>query len=316
VGLSGLLDSFQLIGLWIIPYILLKIIPFSLHTGGWIFCFPKGPPLSFWKLLLVRRAGGAIEQLTPTATIGGDVVKTLLLERSVLRKQAVAAVVIDKASSGFAKMLYLSMGMVFITQHLPLPTELQLSLSVSIGLILLGFSGFIVFQWRGLLSKFVRCLERWGVWPRLLQRAGKYTRLLDEQLVAYYEHHPWRFVVSLLLHFSAHVSRIFKTWVLLYLLLGKDVPGFTEAVMVTVALAALDQMFFFVPGRVGTLEGARFIVLSSLGISQIYALAFAVIARMEQLVWSGVGMVIYASLVHRDSGIVKAKDPASLPQNQ
>ena len=145
---------------------------------------------------------------------------------------------------------------------------------------------------------------------RLFQRAGKYTRRLDEQLAEYYTRHLRRFVFSLLLHFSAHVSRIFKTWVLLYLLLGENVPGFPEAAMVTVALAALDQMFFFVPGRVGTLEGARFMVLSSLGFAQVYGLAFAVIARVEQLVWSGVGLLIYALLVHHGGGVAKAKDHA------
>lgn len=309
VGLSGLFESFQLIGPWIAPYMLLKLITISLHTAGWAFCFPQGLPLRLWQLMLVRRAGGAIEQVTPTATIGGDVVKILLLEHSVPLEQAMAAVVIEKASSGFAKMLFLSLGMLYLTQHLPLPIELKLSLGLTIGLISLGLVGFVAFQRHGLLSKLVQWLGCLGLGQDRLQRLSKHTLLLDEQLVAYYSRHPWRFVFSLLLHFSAYVFRIVKTWILLYLLLGQNAPGFNEAVMVTVAVAALDQMFFFVPGRLGTLEGARFIVLSSLGLAETYALAFAVIARVEQLVWSGVGMLVYVLLV-RYSGILNARELA------
>ena len=42
-------------------------------------------------------------------------------------------------------------------------------------------------------------------------------------------------------------------------------PGWFEALMVAMAVAALDQMFFLVPARLGTLEGARVLVLSASG---------------------------------------------------
>ena len=52
-------------------------------------------------------------------------------------------------------------------------------------------------------------------------------------------------------------------------------------------------MFFFVPGRLGTLEGARFMVLSLSGVAQVYGLAFGLVARVEQLFWIGVGFLAY-----------------------
>jgi hypothetical protein len=80
---------------------------------------------------------------------------------------------------------------------------------------------------------------------------------LDTYLIAYYTTQPWRFVGSLLWHFFAFAFDGVKTYVLLRFLLGDKAPGFAYAVMVAVAVSALDQMFFFVPARLGTLEGIR-----------------------------------------------------------
>jgi uncharacterized protein (TIRG00374 family) len=295
VGVVGLLESFHLMGLWIVPFLLLKTLPLFLHTAGWAACFPgRRPPLRLWQLFMVRQAGSAISQVTPTATIGGEVTKVLLLEHSMPQEQATAAIVIDKASITLAKMVYLALGMLYVMYTLPLPTELQLSLYLSIGLISLGLMGFIAFQRYGALSKLVQGLERFRIAQQKLQWLNRHLVRLDRQLVTYYTHYPWRFVCSLLLHFTAYLSHTIRTYIVLRLLLGIEATGFPEAFMITVVVAALDQLFFFVPGQLGTLEGARFLVLSLLGVAQIYGLTFGLIARIDVLVWHGLGLLFYA----------------------
>jgi hypothetical protein len=112
--------------------------------------------------------------------------------------------------------------------------------------------------------------------------------------MTYYTTFRLRFVGSVFLHCIAFAFDGVKTYILLRLLLKDDAPPFTGALKIAVVVAALDQMFFFVPGRLGTLEGVRFSVLSALGLTQIYGLAFGLIARIEQLVWSGLGLLAYA----------------------
>jgi hypothetical protein len=299
IGLAGLFESFQAIGLWIIPYLLIRSVRFLLHTAAWIPCFPGNRlPIPFWHLLLVSRAGGAINKVTPTASVGGEVVKVLLLESQLPREQAAAMVVIDKASSTLAKMFYVSLGLFYLMQRLPLSLELYLSLTVSIGLITLGLIGFVAFQRYGLLSDLVRRLGRYGIGGRKLQGLLGQLVQLDTQLVSYYTGYRWRFLQSLLLHFAANAFNILKTYILLRLLLGAGAPDFADAAMVAIAVNALDQMFFFVPGRVGTLEGVRLMVLSFLGVAKAYGLAYGLVARVEQLFWSGVGLIAYWVYTH------------------
>lgn len=294
VGLSGLVESLHIVGPWLLPYVLLRVAPVFLHTAAWAACFSgQRLPLPLWQLTLVRQAGNTVNQLTPTADLGGEVTKVLLLEPVMPREQAMAAVVIEKASTTLAKMVYLALGTVYLAHYLPLPTELQVSLVLVIGLISLGLLGFIAFQRYGLLSRLVQRLECLQVGLATLQRLRHRLALMDEQLVAYYTRHPWRFVRSLGLHFVGYTFDVVKTYIMLCLLLGEQAPGLPESAMVSVAITSLDQLFFFVPGRVGTLEGARFAVLSALGVTHVYGLAFGIVARVEQLVWSVFGMLGY-----------------------
>jgi uncharacterized protein (TIRG00374 family) len=295
VGLSGLLESLRILGPWLLPYVLLRVLPIFLHTAAWAACFSgQRLPLPLWQLALVRQAGNTINQLTPTADLGGEVTKALLLEPVMPREQAMAAVVIEKGGTTLAKMAYLALGTVYLTHYLPLSTELKVSLVLVIGLISLGLIGFIAFQRYGLLSRLVQQLKCLQIGLATLECLSHRLARMDEELVAYYTRHPWRFVRSLGLHFVGYTFDVVKTYILLCLLLGEQAPGLPETAMVTVAVAALDQLFFFVPGRVGTFEGARFVVLSALGVTHVYGLAFGIVARVEQLAWSVFGMLSYA----------------------
>ena len=295
VGWDGLLESVQSLGIWLIPYLLLRLIPAVLHTAAWAACFPERPlPCRFWQLAFVVRAGSAINQVTPTADIGGEVAKVFLLEPFMSRERGTAAVVIDKASTTLSQMIYLALGMAYLAQQLALPTSLQWSVTLALGLIIFGVAGFVLVQRYGVLSKVVRRLAEFGHWPARVQSLQLVVDRLDAQFVTFYTQHPWRFLRSVLLHGAGHAFDIIKTYILLRLLLGPAAPGWSGAAIVALAVGALDQAFFFVPGRLGTLEGVRFVILSSLGVSQIYGLAFGLIARVEQLVWSGLGLAAYA----------------------
>lgn len=300
VGVADLYTSFQAVGLWLIPFLLLEMIPDWLHTAGAAACFQRHQRrVSLWQLYLVRLAGSAINQVTPTAAVGGEVVKVLLLQQALPRAQATAAVVIDKASITLAQMGYLACGLLYVAGHLPLAVELQWALGLTIGLISLGLLGFVASQRYGLLSKLVACLSRLRYAPARLRQMSQHVASLDAQLMTYYAAHPWRFGGSLLLHFTAFVCAGAKTYVLLRLLLGDQAPGLSEALVVAVVVAALDQMFFLVPARLGTLEGARVLVLSAVGVTHVVGLTFGLIARLDSLFWNGIGLLLYALCTRR-----------------
>jgi hypothetical protein len=69
--------------------------------------------------------------------------------------------------------------------------------------------------------------------------------------------------------------------------------------MLAMAVTALDQMFFLVPARLGTLEGTRVLVLSAVGITKVVGLTFGLIARLDSLFWNVIGLLIYVLCTRR-----------------
>lgn len=290
-GSADILVSLQNVGWWFIPLFCLRVVSLAWHALGWAACFRQKIPLR--PLLLAQVAAGAINQVTPTATVGGEVAKVLLLESIVSKSAAAAAVLIDKASFTLSQVVYIGLGTLYLSGRLVLPSELVIALHLVFSLIFLGLCGFIAFQRYGLLSKCVQIGTTFNIGRRRLQQLSQRLAPLDTHLVRYYTTHQWRFVGSLLSHFLGFCCDGLRTYFLLWCLLGTQTPGFAGAVLVTVTIAAADQVFFFIPGRLGTLEGSRFASLTALDILPAYGLAFGLVARLEELCWNGLGLVIY-----------------------
>lgn len=295
VGVRGVSDSLQLLGPWLAPFLLLNSVSVLLHTAGWSACFVgHSCSLRLWQLAFIRMAGSAINQVTPTADVGGEVVKVLLLHPSMPQSTATAAVTIGKSSSALAQMIYLACGIFFLMKRLSLPAELKRTVVLTLSLFTLGVLMLIVLQRYGGMSKLVQLIGRMGVIPSFFHRLQHRVTALESQWVIYYTSHPWRFARSVALHVLGFVSDAFRTYILFRLLLGDSAPALTDALLVAVAVSALQQIFFFVPGNIGTLEGIRFTVLSAFGVAEVYGFAFGLVARIESLCWNGIGLIAYA----------------------
>ena len=81
VGLRDLLASFQIVGFWLVPLFCLRSsLICSIPLVGQPVFQGYQRRLRLWQLYGIRLAGNAINQVTPTATLGGEVVKVLLLQ--------------------------------------------------------------------------------------------------------------------------------------------------------------------------------------------------------------------------------------------
>jgi len=82
-------------------------------TLGWYFTFVTLPH-SFGRLIGMRLAGEAVNQITPTASVGGDLVRALLLRPEVPLREAVASVIADKTTGVTSQVLLLLAGLLVL----------------------------------------------------------------------------------------------------------------------------------------------------------------------------------------------------------
>jgi len=106
IGPREIWREFTSLGWGLIPLVMAEGIAEMIHTLGWRHCMNEPYRSLPWHFLFrVRMAGYAINYLTPTATLGGEVTKGTLLASAHKGPGAVTGVLIGKLCFGMAHLL-------------------------------------------------------------------------------------------------------------------------------------------------------------------------------------------------------------------
>jgi uncharacterized membrane protein YbhN (UPF0104 family) len=174
VGLGELCREVGSLGYGLIPFILCEGVSEFIHVAGWRHCL-SGAHRSLPMLLLfrIRMAGYAINYLTPTAAMGGEVTKAALLASQHRGPEAVTGVLIGKICFAFSHLLFVVIGSITCLWRIDLPRTLWLGMSISGGLIASGMVVFLLIQKHGKLGVLIRWLASRKLGGSMTQRAAQ-----------------------------------------------------------------------------------------------------------------------------------------------
>jgi hypothetical protein len=297
IGVARLAADLRGFGIAIVGVIALELVVDGCNTLAWRRILPPTAPVGFWRLYWVRQAGVAINQLTPTATIGGEVAKTMLL-RGVLRTSTVAASLVAARMSyalGQAALVLLGLSAVLgrIRDVPDLATAVVLGFVATFG----GVLGFVWLQQRGIFATIGAAARRLGFGGALVERIASGGAALDTQLSAFYRERPGAFAGSVAWHLLGQLVGLLQ---LAFILAMLGVPVSLATCLAIEAFAlVLDSAAFLVPGRVGVQEAGRVLVFTTFGLSAAIGLAVAVIVRLNQLAVASIGLAAFGVLSAR-----------------
>ena len=122
VGVSEILGYVRRIG-WFAPLLLLPSIGIAwCDAKGWACALPTSvrlPHIPLWRLSLARLAGEAVNNLTPTANLGGEPVKVYMLRAHGLPAEAgLASVVVAKTALTVSQIVFILLGIPFFLYRL------------------------------------------------------------------------------------------------------------------------------------------------------------------------------------------------------
>ena len=295
VGPGELWRQVSALGWGVIPLILSEGLQNLAHAIGWRHCVSGAPPrVPLPRLFRMSMAGYAINYLTPSASVGGDVTRVALLASSQPGPEAVSSVLLDKLMTAFAHLLLVSLGALFLLWKVSLPVQLWVAMAVTTGLLSVGMGAFLWMQHQGKLGSFLRWLVDHRIGGRPVRQAADQISAVDDTLKRFYRERPRDLLLAVGWHLLGHSAVIFQAWLFLWLLRQ-------PAAFVTVAAAGLlslwfDLLTFAIPLNLGTLEGSRIMVFKALGCSSLLGMAFGVALRIIQIFWACFGLVSYGLL--------------------
>ena len=265
-----------------------------LHALAWGRCFGGGRRPSVRALLEAHLAAHAINLSTPTATLGGEVVRGGIAWEGISPSERLTALTVDRLSLAAADTAIGLGGCAALWFSGALDGALRTAVAAGGLALAAGVAGFLALQRRGRLASVVGegRLPRRLLGPARAARLAAGAREIDGRLADFHAERAGDLLASVALHalgtsVGALQLAIFLAWL--------GVPfSFGGLLAMFAAATALDLFSFFVPARLGAQEGARMVAFSLGGLEPARGLLFSLVLRLEQLVWAALGMALYA----------------------
>jgi hypothetical protein len=308
VGLSELWRELTILGWGLVPLVLGEGLAEMIHTVGWRHCL-SGPlrRLPWATLFRIRMSGYAINYLTPTAALGGEVTKGVLLAAYHRGPEAASGVLIGKLCFALAHVIFVSLGALLVLWRLPLAQPLWVAMMVCGGLLACGMIAFLFLQKYGHLGALVRWVAAGKPANSALDRFARSVTSVDTTMMRFYRERPMDLTLAMAWHLAGYSIGIAQTF-LFFRLLGYHATWSVAAATWFLGMW-FDLLTFAVPLNLGTLEGTRMVVLRALGYSAVTGLTYGLAIRLAQMFWSCLGLIGYAVFFPQASGAVVAKSP-------
>jgi putative membrane protein len=290
VGPGAVVANIRVVGWGILPVVAQEALAYTCNTLGWWYAFPApGPQVGFRRLMASRIAGDAVNYITPTATVGGEFVRVRMLRDRVAATPVVASVAIAKLSQTVAQMAFIVAGLVIVLRTTALPAPLRHGLFASLVVMAAVAVPLFIAQRRGLSAPLVRTLTALG-FTRSARAVAVRLERLDEEIAAFHAAGTGHFLRSMACFFVGWSLGAVEVTLALFFL---HIPLTLERVLVIEILSTtIDAILFFVPGKVGTQEGGKVLIFAMLGLDPAQGLSFALMRRIREMVWAGVGLLI------------------------
>ncbi len=276
-----------------------SLVMYVLEAYGWQLTLGRyRGKVSFGKVMAIRTAGEVVNMTTPMAYVGGEPLKAYLLGRyGIPLVDGLASVIVAKAIMTISQVLFILMGLglaLWILGETISSGQLWVAVIVSVGLLAVGIVGFLIIQSRGLFTGFLGALRSLRIRSGYLERRESQLRELDRSILQFYADNRRDFFLSFLAFFLGWLAEALEVYAILYCL-GEPIDLLTA-----MCLGALSVFVkggtFFIPGSVGAQEGGNLALLLAFGYSELTGITFALLLRVRELVWIGIGLVCLAAL--------------------
>ncbi|WP_243373016.1 lysylphosphatidylglycerol synthase transmembrane domain-containing protein [Geotalea sp. SG265] len=243
------------------------------------------------RLFWLRLAGESLNQLTPTASLGGEPFKAIRLKDSgVPWQQATASLIIHKGLMVMSLALYIILSLALVPFVMP-AGGVRLGLLLSCTLLLSGAGvAFVVLQHRNPCVQVIRMLERWGKCPAVLKAKEAELASLDAAMAGFYRQYPRKGALAFLLLFLNWLLQGGEVY-LIFHLLGQPVTW-----QLALCLDALAMIFtalgFMIPVQLGVQDGGNVLLALGFRLGAAAGLAFSIMRRVREAFWLLVGLVV------------------------
>jgi uncharacterized protein (TIRG00374 family) len=245
------------------------------------------------RLFFLRLAGESLNQLTPTASLGGEPFKALRLHsEGVPWQEGTASLVIQKGMMMLSLVVYIFMSLALAP--FVLLGDLPHMGLLGLGAVLLAGAGiaFIIVQRSHPCVSVIKYMKKLSLCPAVLIRKEAELATLDSYLAEFYRSHPDRCIAAFILLVLGWGLHAFEAY-MIFTLLGHPINFGTA-----ICLDGLSMLFtglgFMIPVSLGVQDGGYILLALGLKLGAPLGAAFTIIRRIREACWLLLGLLVVA----------------------
>jgi putative membrane protein len=296
--------------LTLVPYFCVYVV----DSVGWRFCLPAALPLSFATVFRIRWSGEAVNNVLPSASVGGEAVKVyLLMLRGVAVGTGTSSVVVGRSAQTAAQLLFvLAAALVFLRLAGDQP-----GLRAGMLLVLGGGAGVLAgmfwIQHRGLFNCVLAVARVLHLKSAYLDRRRGKLLELDRAITGFYRDHRPRFFAAAGFYLGGWLLDTLEIYLVAYLF-GMPI-SWHQALAVEAFTSVVKILSLWVPGALGVQESGILMLGRLAGLPDTLSVSYALLRRAREVIFALAGWLLlyadHASLRTIRAGMATAGAPSA-----
>lgn len=290
-------------GYWFGAVLAIWVFLYMLNTASWYIIINSqkedrpagnGTKIGFWWLYKITITGFAINYATPGGLMGGEPYRIMELTPKIGSARASASVILYAMTHIFSHFWFWLISALMYVFFRPIDVLVGGLLLATVLFCGLGIWFFLIGYRKGLAHRIMSLLSSLPIVnrrakPFVMQHQAQ-LNAIDSQIAALHNQNPRTFVSAVCLELLCRICSSFE--ILFVLLLVQPDITFLDSMFILSFTSLFANMLFFMPLQLGGREGGFVMSATKLGITNSNGIFLALIVRLRELFWTGLGLLL------------------------
>lgn len=302
-------------GYWFFAIIALWGLLYVFNTGAWFLIIRSGDVIAhnnnthnahtqgvqaapqkigFWWLYKITVSGFALNYATPGGLMGGEPYRIMELSPKIGTERASASVILYVMTHIFSHFCFWALCILLYLLTQPITPAMSLLLTAAGVFCGLGIWFFMKGYRKGLAVRIMNVLrhipfvKKWA--QPFVEQHREQLDTVDQQIAALHRQNKKTFWLAVALEIACRLLSALEVMFILMVLMPN--VNYLQCVLILAFTSLFANLLFFMPLQLGGREGGFLMSASGLGMTASAGIFVALLVRLRELVWTGIGLLL------------------------